>query len=230
MNKIIVLRCISGALIVASLIIVIAFWKNGQTGPAKYDDGIERIDPNTIALKDSGVRVSFSDVILTQPQETRKLVVFEQTGTVSYKIEDRMFDFLDWEPSKKYQSVQYEGKGSFVVNLDKLGRSNIMDDQDNKVLTIKIPHPKLDTIEIDPNKVKIDTQKNGFLALGDIKLTLQDYNKIESELTKRLKEKFDNSANGQKADDLALKAVTETFEPIVKAVDGEYTLKVEFVE
>ena len=42
--------------------------------------------------------------------------------------------------------------------------------------------------------------------------------------------RLNNSANGQKADDLALKAVTETFEPVVKAVDGEYTLKVEFVE
>ena len=141
-----------------------------------------------------------------------------------------MFDFLDWEPSKKYQSVNYEGKGSFVVDLDELNKSSIVDDKENKVLTIKIPHPKLDTIEIDPNKVKIDTQKNGFLALGDIKLTLKDYNKIETEITRRLKEKFDNSANGQKADDLALKAVKETFEPVVKAVDSEYELKIEFVQ
>ena len=97
-----------------------------------YNDGIEEIDPDTIVLSDSGVRISFSDVILSKPKETRKLVVFEQDGTVSYTIEDRMIDSWDWEQLKKYQTVKYEGTGSFVVDLDELSQYNIVEDKANK--------------------------------------------------------------------------------------------------
>ncbi|MBP5325594.1 MAG: DUF4230 domain-containing protein [Pseudobutyrivibrio sp.] len=228
MKKIYILRAVSIILLLASILIIVISKTMKNESTAKYDDGVEIVDPNTIILSNSGVRVSFSDVILSKPAETRKLVVFEQEGTVSYKIEDRMFDFLDWEPSKKYQTVQYTGKGSFVIELDQLDKSNIVEDAQNHTVTIKIPHPVLDTIEIDPNKVEIGDKQSGFFAIGDIKLTLSDYNKIEKELRKRLQAKFDDYNNGQQADDLALKAVYDIYNPLVKAVDSDYELKVEW--
>ena len=228
MNKTNILKTISAFLVVATLTIIVVFNIHKNDAVTKFDDGIEMIDPNTIKLNDSGVRVSFSDVILSKPNETRKLVAYEVTGDVSYTIEDRMIESLDFEATKKYQTVTYEGKGSFVVDLDKLGTSNIKDDKENKVLTIAIDHPYLDAIEIDPSKVKIGSQKSGFFTIGKIKLTLQDYNTIEKELNRRLRERFDEASNGQKADDMALKAVYEIYEPIVKAVDSRYELKVVF--
>ena len=58
----------------------------------------------------------------------------------------------------------------------------------------------------------------GLLARGDIELTVRDYNVIAKDLRTRLEEKFNTAANGQKAEDLALKMVQEVYEPIVKAV------------
>lgn len=229
MNKTNILKALSAVLLVATLSIIIVFSFKKDSGAAKFDDGIEMIDPNTIKLNGSGVRVSFSDVILSKPNETRKLVAYEVTGDVSYTIEDRMLDSLDWDPTKKYQTVTYKGKGSFVVDLDKLNKSNIIDDEENKILTIKIKHPYLDTIEIDPDKVEIGSQKSGFFTIGSIKLTVQDYNTIEKELSKRLRESFNEASNGQKADDLAKKAVYDIYEPVVRAVDSRYQLKVEFI-
>lgn len=229
MNKTNILKALSAVLLVATLSIIIVFSFKKDSGAAKFDDGIEMIDPNTIKLNGSGVRVSFSDVILSKPNETRKLVAYEFTGDVSYTIEDRMLDSLDWDPTKKYQTVTYKGKGSFVVDLDKLNKSNIIDDEENKILTIKIKHPYLDTIEIDPDKVEIGSQKSGFFTIGSIKLTVQDYNTIEKELSKRLRESFNEASNGQKADDLAKKAVYDIYEPVVRAVDNRYQLKVEFI-
>ncbi|QFJ55997.1 DUF4230 domain-containing protein [Pseudobutyrivibrio xylanivorans] len=227
MKKIIILRAVSIICIAASLIILFIFRDSSNVSP-KYSDGITVVDPNTIVLSDSGVRVSFSDVILSKRNETRKLVVYEQEAEVSYEIEDRLIEALDWDPTKKHQKVTYKGKGSFIVNLDSLTKNNLIDDKENKILTIKIKHPILDTIEIDPYKIKVDNQTNGLLALGKIKLTVADYNVIEKELKDRLKEAFDNSNNGQKADDLALKAVYDIYNPIVKAVDSDYKLKIEF--
>ncbi|MDC7278114.1 DUF4230 domain-containing protein [Butyrivibrio fibrisolvens] len=229
MNKTNILKALSAVLLVSTISIIIVFSFKKDSGAAKFDDGIEMIDPNTIKLNGSGVRVSFSDVILSKPNETRKLVAYEVTGDVSYTIEDRMLDSLDWDPTKKYQTVTYKGKGSFVVDLDKLNKSNIIDDEENKILTIKIKHPYLDTIEIDPDKVEIGSQKSGFFTIGSIKLTVQDYNTIEKELSKRLRESFNEASNGQKADDLAKKAVYDIYEPVVRAVDSRYQLKVEFI-
>ena len=228
MKKIIVLRIIIVLLIILTIATIVIFKDNKSGITSGYDDGIEQVDPNTIILSDSGVRVSFSDVILSKPEETRKLVVYEQEGSVSYKIEDRTLDFLDWEPAKKYQTVKYTGKGSFVVELDQLTQENIIDDKENKILTIKIPHPHLDTIEIDPANVEIGSQSSGFFTIGDIKLTVSDYNTIEKELRKRLKDKFDISSNGQEADDLAKKAVYEIYNPVVQAVDSDYELVIDF--
>ncbi len=228
MNKTNIQKAVCAVLLVATLSIIIAYNVRKDNDTTRFDDSIEMIDPNTIKLGGSGVRVSFSDVILSKPNETRKLVTYEVTGDVSYTIEDRMLDSLDWDPTKKYQTVTYKGKGSFVVDLDKLNKSNIIDDEENKVLTIKIKHPYLDTIEIDPDKVEIGSQKSGFFTIGSIKLTVQDYNTIEKELSRRLKESFNEASNGQKADDLALKAVYDIYEPVVKAVDNRYTLKIEF--
>jgi len=53
-------------------------------------------------------------------------------------------------------------------------------------------------------------------------------NAIEKDLRTRLEKKFDTAANGQAADDLAIKMVKEVYEPIVKAIDRRYTVIVEF--
>lgn len=218
---------LSVALIVAAVLLVLLYKGGSDRSDLTYNDGTEYIDPNTIELGGSGVRVTFSEVILSKPTETRKLVVFEQSGSVSYTVEDRLWD-LGFAQTTKTQKVEYTGKGSFVVDLDKITQDNIIDDTENKTLTIKIPHPRLDTIEINPDEVKIEDTQNGFFTIGDIKLTLSDYNQIESELRKRLVEKFDTSSNGQQADDIALEAVHDIYYPVVQAVDSDYERIIEF--
>lgn len=86
----------------------------------------------------------------------------------------------------------------------------------------------MQAIEIDPNKVIIDDVKESLLAWGDIKLTVADYNAVEQDLRTRLEEKFNTAANGQTADELALRMVKEIYEPMVKAIDGRYSVIVQF--
>lgn len=192
------------------------------------DDGIEQIDLDTIYLKASGVEVNFSDVILSDHNETRKLIVSTQEGKVSTELTDRLIKQLDFNFLKKTQTVSYTGTGYFVVDLDKLSADNIIDDKEKRTLTIRIGHAYLQAIEINPNNIIIDEVKEGLLARGDIELTVADYNAIEKDLRTRLEKKFDTAANGQAADDLAIKMVKEVYEPIVKAIDRRYTVIVEF--
>ena len=192
------------------------------------DDGIERIDLDTIYLESSGVEVDFADVILSEHDETRKLIVSTLKAVVSAELTDRLIRQLDFDFLKKTQSVFYAGTGYFVVDLDNLTANRIVQDREKKTVTIRIDHAYLEAIEIDPNNIIIDEVKEGLFARGDIELTVRDYNAIEKELRIRLEEQFDTAANGQTADALALEMVKEIYEPIVKAIDRKYDVIVEF--
>ena len=193
-----------------------------------YDDGVEQIDLDTIYLENSGVEVNFSEILLGKQEETRKLIVSTQEATVSTELSDRLIQKLDFDFLKKTQKVSYTGKGYFVVDLDNLTKEDIIDDKEKRIITIKIGHAYLQTIEIDPDKVIVDEVKEGLLARGDIELTVKDYNIIEKELRSLLEAKFNTAENGQEADNLALRMVREVYEPIIKAIDQRYSVVVEF--
>lgn len=217
--------------VLAALVAAVVIWGcvYGADPPhTQVSDGIEQIDLDTIYLQSSGVEVNFSDVILSSQNETRKLIVSTQNGTVTTKLTDRLIRQLDFDFMKKTQNVSYAGTGYFVVDLDNLTAANVVTDRDRKTVTIRIGHAYLQAIEIDPNNIIIDEVEESLLARGDIKLTVADCNAIERELRARLEEKFNTAANGQAADELAVKMVKEVYEPIVKAIDHRYSVSVEF--
>ena len=223
-TKVLQIICV---LLFAAIIVVIAFFRGSkETGRNTYDDGLEDLDSDVIVLSDGRTEVSFADVILSQPEETRKLVVYEQEATAEATIQT--YKIIDVKPMRQNQKVKYTATGSFIVELDALTAANIIDDKENKKLTIKIGHPELDTIEIDPNEIVVEDPEKGILAFGDLTLTVKDYVTLEKKLQKELKEKFDTSANGQEADDIALRMVKGIYEPVVKAVDDDYSLEIVF--
>lgn len=223
------LNAIAAALALSVIAIIIWGCVCGA-GPSQtqVSDGIEQVDLDSIYLKSSGVEVSFADVILSRQNETRKLIVNTQSGTVTAKLTDRLIQQLDFDFMKKTQNVSYTGTGYFVVDLDNLTSANVIEDRDEKTVTIQIGHAYLQAIDIDPGSIIIDDVKESLLARGNIKLTVADYNTIERELRARLEEKFDTAANGQAADDLAVKMVKEVYEPVVKAIDRRYSVIVQF--
>ena len=218
-------------LILLAAIIGILIWSRNNTITVfneTYNDGVKQIDINSIYLESSGVEVDFSEVLLGNQEETRKLIVSTQEAAVSTELSDKLIQKIDFDFLKKTQKVSYTGTGYFVVDLDCLTKESIVQDKENKIITIKIGHAYLQAIEIDPDKIIIDEVKKGLLAWGDIELTVKDYNIIEKELRSRLETKFNTAENGQKADEIALRMVKEVYEPIVKAIDSRYSVVVEF--
>lgn len=193
-----------------------------------YSDGIEQVDIDSIHLGSSGTQVDFSEVILGTQGETRKLIVSTQEATVSTELTDNLIKNVNFDFLQKKQKISYTCTGYFVVDLDSLTQANIIQDEENKVITIQIGHAYLQTIEIDPNKIVVGDVKESLLARGDIELTLKDYNVIEKELRKRLEAQLNTSENGQVADATALRMVQAVYEPVIKAIDSSYTVEVEF--
>ena len=223
------LNIIAATLAVLLMIIVVWGFTHKTTSlQTSLSDGIEQIDLDKIYLQSSGVEVNFTDVILSAPNETRKLIVSTLNGTVTTQLTDRLIKQLDFDFMKKTQNVSYTGTGYFVVDLDKLTPANVIDNKEKKTVTIRIDHAYLQAVEIDPNNIIIDEVKESLLARGDIKLSVSDFRTIEKELRSRLEDTFNTAANGQAADDLALQMVKEVYEPIVKAIDHRYSVIVEF--
>ena len=221
----------SSCVVLFVLIVGVLIWGRNNKIPVfreAYDDGVEQIDLDTIYLENSGVEVNFSEILLGKQEETRKLIVSTQEATVSTELSDRLIQKLDFDFLKKTQKVSYTGKGYFVVDLDNLTGEDIIEDKEKRIITIKIGHAYLQTIEIDPDKVIVDEVREGLLARGDIELTVKDYSIIEKELRSRLETKFNTVENGQVADHLALRMVREVYEPVIKAIDQRYSVVVEF--
>ncbi len=216
--------------LVIAIIAVVAYGmiEKGDSVEDKIDDEQELTDSDFLQLDDSKVRVNFSEVILSPQNETRELIVSTQEATVTADLEDRVIKQLDIDALKRSQSVNYTGTGYFVVNLNTLTEKNITVDDVNKRVIIQIEHAKLKDIVIDPNKVKVGAVKKGVLALGNLEITVKDYNQIEQQLIDKLKAKFNTGENLQEADDYALEMVKEIYEPVVRAVDISYTVVVTF--
>ena len=210
--------------VLAALLIAVVLW--GLTYRAsplrvRVSDGIEPVGLDTIFLRSGGVEASFSDAILSGQNETRKLIVSTQTSTVSTKLTERLIKQLDFDFMKKTQNVFYTGTGYFVVDLDHLAAADVIEDHAGKTVTIRVGHPYLQAIEIDPGRIIIEDIEESLL------LSVADYTAIEEELRSRLEEKFDTVANGQAADELAVKMVKQVYEPVVKAIDRRYSVAVE---
>lgn len=201
---------------------------NKQISLNVHNDELQEIDVDSIQLENNNITFDFTKVLLGNHNETRKLIVSTQQSTISVQLTDNLLKAFDFKIFEKTQNIHYTGEGYFVVDLDNLSKNNINDDKANKILTLQIERPYLQSVEIDPAKILIDDVQEGWFARGDIKLTVSDYNIIEKELKKRLEEEFCTLENNQIADANALRMVKDVYEPIVKAIDSNYKLIIEF--
>lgn len=218
-------------IVLAAAIVILTFWglfHKKEQGSDGFSDGLEKLEADTIYLTDSRMEVSFSDVILSNQNETRKLIVSEQEGTVSTMLTSRLIQQIDFDFMKKTQTVSYTGKGYFVVDLSHLTKDRIIEDKENKTLRIMIDHAYLETVDINPDDIIIDEVKESLLARGKMKLTVAEYNEIEKQLRQRLETQFNTPKNAQEADDIALRMVKELYEPVIKAIDPRYQVVVSF--
>lgn len=218
-------------IVVLATIVIITLWgvihKKDQANE-DFSDGLERLEADVIYLEGSRIEVSFSDVILSNQNETRKLIVSEQEGTVSTLLTSRLIQQIDFDFMKKTQTISYTGKGYFVVDLSHLTKDDVIEDKEHKTIRILIDHAYLETVDINPDDIIIDEVKESLLARGKMKLTVAEYNEIERQLRQKLELQFNTPANAQEADDIALKMVKELYETVIKAIDPTYQVEVGF--
>lgn len=170
----------------------------------------------------------FSQPILEEFGQESKLVVSEVDAEVS--VELKQTGLFDIGVLNKSQDVTYRGTCRFYVDLSALGQRSIRLDDQNAVITIEIPHTKLEEIEIDPDRFTFGETEKGLLAFGDLRFTAREYNDLEVACKQKIRSAVSVEENYQKADEMAVAEMKKIYEPIVKAVDSTYRVEIEFIQ
>jgi hypothetical protein len=116
----------------------------------------------------------------------------------------------------------------YTVDLGQLRKSDISFNEEEKLITLKIPHPRQEPLNIPEDQIMFGDTTNGLLAFGDIKLTPEQNRDIQAEARQKMQEKLDTSNVLDNADRFAILSVWEMYSPIIKGVAKDYSLEVVF--
>ena len=170
--------------------------------------------------------VDFEDVILGDSEKLKKLEVFRQEVSDATTTTDT--GLFNLSVFTKNQVITYYGEAVYTVDLASLRKSDISYDDEQRIVTLKIPHAKQEEINIPEEKIQFGTTTGGLLAFGEITLTPEETYKIQAGAREKMQELLDEQNTLETADRFAKLAVWELFSPIIKSVGRGISLEVEF--
>lgn len=166
----------------------------------------------------------FEKPILGDAQQKKLLIVEERPVAVNSTITDN--GFLDLGIFTKNQVLTLHGTGTYTVDLTKITNKDII--LKDYVLTVKIPHAELHSVNFDPTQTEIGDAERGWLAFGSINFTADQMKKFETKGVEQLKIALSTKDSLSEADRFAKLTTTETLQPIVEEVSPVYRVQVEF--
>lgn len=170
-------------------------------------------------------KIDFQNAVLGQTREKSELVVMEQDVQVDSQISQALANISLFEKTKTVHSF---GTGVYTVDLSKLNAEAVEVDLANKSVTVTIPRAKLAYINIDPEKTTFEDTERAFLAFGDIELTSEQHNLLETSVKETMESHLNTKALFDNADRLAKSKVFDLIAPAIAAVSGDF--KVEIVQ
>ena len=177
-----------------------------------------------------GYKVSdFSEAVLGDEKQLRKLEVYSRE--VSDVVTLTKAGLGKIKAFSKYQYITYNGMATYTVDLSKLNQDSFSLNESEKILTITIPEPVLEPINIPRENIEFgDVEKNSIFAFGDIKFTPEEQVEVETGAKERMIMKLEEENAIANAENSAEHAIWEMFQPVVSGVSSEYALKINFAK
>lgn len=168
----------------------------------------------------------FAEAMLGDAKQLKKLEVY--TIEVSDAATITNAGFAKLKVFSKCQIITYNGSATYTVDLSKLTADNIVLDEENKTVTLYIPHASREKINIPSDQIEFGDTEKGLLAIGSIKLTPEQTAQVETEARKKMETKLVDENVSETADRFAKLSVWEMYQPLVMTVSPEYKLVVDF--
>ena len=218
-------------LIVLAVVLLIANRVNafgtGVRGFMNFDNGAEE---NDLVLENHGIlgytAANFEDAILGDSEKLKKLEVFSQQVSDVSSVKET--GFINWEIFSKNQLITYNGTAVYTVDLSTLSADDIDYDEEQKIITLRIPHAVQEEINIPEDQIQFGDTNGGLLAFGEIKMSAEQASQIQAGAREKMEEKLKEDNILETADRFAKLTVWEMYSPIIKGVGKDCSLEVEF--
>lgn len=92
------------------------------------------------------------------------------------------------EVFQKFKRIKFFANCSYSIDLSNLTTNDINIDNKKNELSITFPNPEIFSININREKTVYEDSSNGLLRFGEIKLTSEEFNLIQSEVQKNFEE------------------------------------------
>ena len=218
------------AVILVSIIVIRSF-------PSKESEFVDTIAgeieqemaENQIVLSKRGGRrtvADFKDPIIIAHGKDARLIVYTAELSEVVSMADEGWGGFKWNST--YQEAKYFGQAEYTVDLSQLSEEDFIVNNEQKILTVRIPYAVLSPINILNDKTQFKDTEKGWLGPKEVKMTSEELNKIMLEVEEKMKAQLIDENIMAKANEEAKIVVAELLTATIQAVDPEFTVVVVF--
>jgi hypothetical protein len=184
---------------------------------------------NRIVLSKKGSRrtvADFKDPIIIAHGKDARLIVYTAELSEVVSMADEGWGGFKWNST--YQEAKYFGQAEYTVDLSQLSEEDFIVNNEQKILTVRIPYAVLSPINILNDKTQFKDTEKGWLGPKEVKMTSEELNKIMLEVEEKMKAQLIDENIMAKANEEAKIVVAELLTATIQAVDPEFTVVVVF--
>ena len=218
------------AVIIVSIVVIRSFPdKESEFVDTVAGEIEQEMAENHIVLSRKGGRrtvADFKDPIILAHGKDARLIVYTAELSEVVSMADEGWGGFKWNST--YQEAKYFGQAEYTVDLSQLSEEDFIVNNEQKILTVRIPYAVLSPINILNDKTQFKDTEKGWLGPKEVKMTSEELNKIMLEIEEKMKAQLIDENIMAKANEEAKVVVAELLTATVQAVDPEFTVVVVF--
>ncbi|MCR5229903.1 MAG: DUF4230 domain-containing protein [Solobacterium sp.] len=206
--------------LIAGAVIMYSLFKPAEPKPVTTITPAESADVIIDQNFATYTAADFQDAVLGAASDHQELIVMEQPLSIITTVTKAGLGGLP--VFSKVKNITYYGTGVYTTDLSHIDRDHISVDEKEMTVTVTIPHTVLQYVNPDLNSTEFEDTEKGLLAFGDIKMTAEEQNILETSVYDAMKERLDSEDLYAQADTLAKLKTYEIFQPLITAVSPQY--------
>lgn len=218
------------AVIIVSIVVIRSFPdKESEFVDTVAGEIQQEMAENQIVLSRKGGRrtvADFKDPIILAHGKDARLIVYTAELSEVVSMADEGWGGFKWNST--YQEAKYFGQAEYTVDLSQLSEEDFIVNNEQKILTVRIPYAVLSPINILNDKTQFKDTEKGWLGPKEVKMTSEELNKIMLEIEEKMKAQLIDGNIMAKANEEAKVVVAELLTATIQAVDPEFNVVVVF--
>ena len=218
------------AVIIVSIVVIRSFPdKESEFVDTVAGEIEQEMAENHIVLSRKGGRrtvADFKDPIILAHGKDARLIVYTAELSEIVSMADEGWGGFKWNST--YQEAKYFGQAEYTVDLSQLSEEDFIVNNEQKILTVRIPYAVLSPINILNDKTQFKDTEKGWLGPKEVKMTSEELNKIMLEIEEKMKAQLIDENIMAKANEEAKVVVAELLTATIQTVDPEFTVVVVF--